>query len=92
MTAVPLTIRPAAECRYDAVSLGEVMLRLDPCARDLPRPTLKNPSEVKFTMMAWVDWYNDRRLHATLPMITPAEHEAAHCAAATALQPEPQPV
>ena len=28
MTA--LTIRPASECRYDAVSLGEVMLRLDP--------------------------------------------------------------
>lgn len=28
MTA--LTIRSAAECRYDAVSLGEVMLRLDP--------------------------------------------------------------
>jgi 2-dehydro-3-deoxygluconokinase len=28
MTA--LTIRPAAECRYDVVSLGEVMLRLDP--------------------------------------------------------------
>ncbi|QTE29190.1 sugar kinase [Pengzhenrongella sicca] len=25
-----LDIRPAAECRYDAVSLGEVMLRLDP--------------------------------------------------------------
>lgn len=28
MTA--LTLRPAEECRYDAVSLGEVMLRLDP--------------------------------------------------------------
>ncbi|WP_199423393.1 sugar kinase [Actinotalea solisilvae] len=28
MTA--LTLRPAADCRYDAVSLGEVMLRLDP--------------------------------------------------------------
>jgi 2-dehydro-3-deoxygluconokinase len=28
MTA--LTIRPAADCHYDAVSLGEVMLRLDP--------------------------------------------------------------
>ncbi|MEX2549237.1 MAG: sugar kinase [Nitriliruptoraceae bacterium] len=28
MTA--LTIRPASECQYDAVSLGEVMLRLDP--------------------------------------------------------------
>ncbi|MDR0849742.1 MAG: sugar kinase [Propionibacteriaceae bacterium] len=25
-----LTLRPAAECAYDAVSLGEVMLRLDP--------------------------------------------------------------
>ena len=25
-----LNIRPASECRYDAVSLGEVMLRLDP--------------------------------------------------------------
>ncbi|HUX69278.1 MAG TPA: sugar kinase [Cellulomonadaceae bacterium] len=25
-----LSIRPAAECRYDVVSLGEVMLRLDP--------------------------------------------------------------
>ncbi|MER7455930.1 sugar kinase [Micromonospora sp. NPDC126480] len=25
-----LTIRPAAECRFDLVSLGEVMLRLDP--------------------------------------------------------------
>ena len=25
-----LKIRPAEECRYDAVSLGEVMLRLDP--------------------------------------------------------------
>jgi len=26
----PLTLRPAQECRYDVVSLGEVMLRLDP--------------------------------------------------------------
>src|SRR5947209_5972903 len=25
-----MTIRPAAECRFDEVSLGEVMLRLDP--------------------------------------------------------------
>src|ERR671921_940292 len=29
-TSSALTIRPAADCRYDAVSLGEVMLRLDP--------------------------------------------------------------
>lgn len=26
----PLSLRPAEDCRYDAVSLGEVMLRLDP--------------------------------------------------------------
>lgn len=25
-----LSLRPAEECRYDAVALGEVMLRLDP--------------------------------------------------------------
>ena len=25
-----LTLRPAAQCRFDLVSLGEVMLRLDP--------------------------------------------------------------
>jgi 2-dehydro-3-deoxygluconokinase len=27
---MPLSIRPAVECRFDQVSLGEVMLRLDP--------------------------------------------------------------
>ena len=26
----PLTVRAASECAYDVVSLGEVMLRLDP--------------------------------------------------------------
>ncbi len=30
MTTLDLDIRPADECRYDLVSLGEVMLRLDP--------------------------------------------------------------
>ena len=30
MTGELLALRPAAECRYDAVALGEVMLRLDP--------------------------------------------------------------
>ena len=28
--AAVLAIRPVSACRYDAVSLGEVMLRLDP--------------------------------------------------------------
>lgn len=30
MTMAELRIRPASECRFDAVALGEVMLRLDP--------------------------------------------------------------
>ena len=29
----PVTLRPADQCRYDVVSLGEVMLRLDPGER-----------------------------------------------------------
>src|SRR5215208_4435525 len=49
----------------------------------------KTLSEVEFATMAWVDWYNHRRLHATLGMVTPAEREAAYYAA---LHPEPQPV
>lgn len=28
--SAPITLRPAAECRYDVVALGEVMLRFDP--------------------------------------------------------------
>jgi putative transposase len=46
-------------------------------------------SEVEYATMAWVDWYNHRRLHTTLGMRTPAEHEADYYAA---LQPESQPV
>jgi putative transposase len=61
------------------------------CVRPGPFHTgpFKTLSEVEFATMAWVDWYNHRRLHATLGMVTPAEREAAHYAA---LQPEPQPV
>ena len=47
----------------------------------------KTLSEVEFASMAWVDWYNQRRLHATLAMVTSAEREAAYYAA---LQPELQ--
>jgi putative transposase len=61
------------------------------CVRPGPFHTgpFKTLSEVEFATMAWVDWYNHRRLHATLGMVTPAEREAAYYAA---LQPEPQPI
>ena len=39
--------------------------------------------------MAWVDWWNTRRLHSTLGMLTPDEFEQAHYAALT---DEMQPV
>ena len=38
--------------------------------------------------MAWVDWWNNRRLHSTLGMLTPDEYEQANYAA---LNPEPHP-
>jgi putative transposase len=64
------------------------------CVRPGPFHTgpFKTLSDVEFATMAWVDWYNHRRLHATLGMRTPAEQEAAHYTATAALQPEPQPV
>ena len=49
----------------------------------------KTLSDVEYATMSWVDWYNHRRLHTTLAMATPAEHEAAHYAA---LHPEPRPI
>jgi len=63
------------------------------CIRPGPFHTgpLKSLGDVEFATMAWVDWFNHRRLHSTLAMLTPAETEAAHYAATTALHPEPQP-
>ncbi len=49
----------------------------------------KTLADVEYATAGWVDWYNNRRLHGTLGMITPSEYETAHYAA---LNPEPQPV
>ncbi|GAA4834841.1 hypothetical protein GCM10023221_09600 [Luteimicrobium xylanilyticum] len=43
----------------------------------------KTISEVEFATAAWVEWYNNRRLHSTLGMLTPTEYESAHYAALT---------
>jgi putative transposase len=45
-------------------------------------------ADVEYATAGWVDWYNNRRLHGTLGMLSPAEYEAAHYAA---LNREPQP-
>ena len=51
------------------------------CMR-LPGPFLNGPvktlSDVEFATMAWVDWWNNRRLHSSIGMVPPAEHEAQH--------------
>ncbi|MCW4600186.1 IS3 family transposase [Janibacter hoylei] len=46
-------------------------------------------AEVEYATAGWVDWYNNRRLHSTLEMMTPVEYEQVHYAALTR---EPQPV
>lgn len=43
--------------------------------RDGPLATLE---DVEWVTMAWVDWYNNDRLHSTLDYLTPTEHEAVY--------------
>jgi putative transposase len=74
-------------------ALMETIIGLDKTECVRPGPFHTRPfttlADVEYATMAWVDWYNHRRLHTTLDMATPAEHEAAHYAA---IHPEPQPV
>ena len=53
-----------------------------------PRP-FKTLADIEYATAGWVDWYNNRRLHSTLDMMTPVEFEQAHYAA---LNRELQPV
>jgi putative transposase len=45
-------------------------------------------SDVEYATAGWVDWYNNRRLHGSLGMMTPVEYDQAHYAT---LNREPQP-
>uniref|UniRef100_UPI001CCC881B integrase core domain-containing protein n=1 Tax=Pseudonocardia sp. ICBG1293 TaxID=2844382 RepID=UPI001CCC881B len=44
--------------------------------------------DVETATAGWVDWYNNRRLHSTLGMMSPVEFEQAHDAT---LNREPRP-
>jgi transposase InsO family protein len=44
--------------------------------------------DLEYATAGWVDWYNNRRLHTSLGMISPVEYESAHY---EALNREPQP-
>jgi len=48
----------------------------------------KTIADVEYATAGWVDWYNHRRLHGSLGMVSPNEYEAAYYAALTR---EPQP-
>lgn len=48
----------------------------------------KSIADVEYATAGWVDWYNHRRLHGSLGMVSPDEHEAAYYAALTR---EPHP-
>lgn len=45
-------------------------------------------ADVEYATSGWVDWYNERRLHGSLGMLSPVEYEAAYYAT---LNTEPQP-
>lgn len=38
----------------------------------------RTASDVEYATAAWADWYNHRRLHSTLGMMTPEEFETTH--------------
>jgi putative transposase len=48
----------------------------------------KTLADIEYATAGWVDWYNHRRLHGSLGMLTPAEYEQHHYAAHSR---EPQP-
>lgn len=60
------------------------------CVRPGPFHTepLRTLADVEYATLAWVDWWNNQRLHSSLAMNTPAEAEQAHYAALSSqLQP-----
>jgi putative transposase len=51
---------------------------------------LKGISDVEFATMDWADWWNNRRLHSSIGMVPPVEHEQAHYLRIAAPRPAAQ--
>ena len=49
--------------------------------RRLPQRALQDLADIEYATAGWVDWYNHRRLHGSLGMLTPTEFEQTHYAA-----------
>lgn len=43
----------------------------------------KTITDVEYATAGWVDWYNHRRLHGSLGMVSPDEYEAVYYTALT---------
>jgi putative transposase len=43
-----------------------------------PHGPWRTATQVELATLAWVQWWNQRRLHGTLDHIPPAEHEARY--------------
>ena len=37
----------------------------------------KTLADIEYATTGWVDWYNHRRIHGSLGMLTPVEYELA---------------
>ncbi len=44
------------------------------------RAPFKTLADVEYSLMEWVDWYNNARLHSRLDYLTPAEYESTYYA------------
>jgi putative transposase len=83
MTAIAPSIGTVGDAYDNALMESIIGLFKTECIattvfHDGPYKTL---ADIEYATAGWVDWYNHRRLHGTLGMITPVEYEQAHDAA-----------
>jgi putative transposase len=58
-----------------------------PVSRAVPRWSAQDLGDVEFAIIAWVDWWNNRRLHSSIGSTPPAQAEAEYYRAPPASRP-----